>query len=248
MRKLVKVGERYLSPSEFRRFVKENWLPIREVAKRAGVAKSTIHYYVQQGLLPKPFKTSRQMAYYPPEIVETVKLIKQLQKRFLPLKEIKKILKKNPDLSKLKDDMQRIDLAILEQLGKGTGGRQDENAKRTAKVLRNMGIVGGNTEFDRKIVEIVERMRKAGFNDKRGFGYELLKNYVEICRKLVEWEFAEFNKRVIGKMPADEAVELAKVGIETTSELIKYLHLKFLYQKLIELNRNLRKLEREGEK
>ena len=53
----------------------------------------TIKHYLREGLLPEPVKTSRNMAWYPREFVERVKLIKQLQEeRFLPLKVIKEVL------------------------------------------------------------------------------------------------------------------------------------------------------------
>ena len=42
---------------------------------------------------PEPVKTSRNMAYYPPEFAERIRLIKQLQEeRFLPLRVIRELL------------------------------------------------------------------------------------------------------------------------------------------------------------
>jgi Predicted transcriptional regulators len=70
----------------------KGYMPIRKVAELAGVEKSTIHFYISQGLLPKPVRVSKQMAYYPPETVERVKIIKQLQKSSY-LSRDKKILK-----------------------------------------------------------------------------------------------------------------------------------------------------------
>ncbi len=50
----------------------------------------TIKHYLREGLLPEPVKTSRNMAYYPPEFVDRIRLIKRLQEeRFMPLKAIK---------------------------------------------------------------------------------------------------------------------------------------------------------------
>jgi DNA-binding transcriptional MerR regulator len=69
-------------------------MKIGGVAKAAGVSVSTIHYYVQEGLLTPPVKTSRNMAYYEPQVVEEIKLIQELQtKKYLPLSAIKLILK-----------------------------------------------------------------------------------------------------------------------------------------------------------
>ena len=50
-------------------------------------------HYLREGLLPEPVKTSRNMAYYPPEFVERIRLIKQLQEeRFMPLRVIRDLL------------------------------------------------------------------------------------------------------------------------------------------------------------
>ena len=55
--------------------------------------KSTILYYLGQGLLPAPRKTSPNMAYYDPACVERIKLIQQMQERHrLTLSEIKQCL------------------------------------------------------------------------------------------------------------------------------------------------------------
>ena len=54
---------------------------------------ATVRHYLREGLLPEPVKTSRNMAYYPPEFVDRIRLIKQLQEeRFMPLKVIRELL------------------------------------------------------------------------------------------------------------------------------------------------------------
>src|SRR6186997_3472213 len=71
---------------------------MRELADAAGVSSGTIKHYLREGLLPEPVKTSRNMAYYPPEFVERIKLIKQLQEeRFMPLAVIKSMLDEDPE-------------------------------------------------------------------------------------------------------------------------------------------------------
>ena len=75
------------------RNVPRELLRISELADAAGVSAGTIKHYLREGLLPEPVKTSRNMAWYPREWVERVKLIKQLQEeRFLPLKVIREVL------------------------------------------------------------------------------------------------------------------------------------------------------------
>ena len=66
---------------------------IGELANATGVSTQTIHYYLREGLLPPPTKTSPNMAYYSPEYVEEIRFIKELQeKRYLPLSVIKLVM------------------------------------------------------------------------------------------------------------------------------------------------------------
>jgi DNA-binding transcriptional MerR regulator len=54
-------------------------LKISEIAERSGVPVATVRHYLREGLLPEPVKTSKNMAYYPPEFVDRIRTIKRLQ-------------------------------------------------------------------------------------------------------------------------------------------------------------------------
>jgi DNA-binding transcriptional MerR regulator len=72
---------------------KRGLMRISEVSRITGVSLPTIHYYVREGLLSPAVKTARNMAYYSPQCIEDIRLIKQLQlKRFLPLSAIKMMM------------------------------------------------------------------------------------------------------------------------------------------------------------
>ena len=64
-----------------------------ELAERSGVSPGTIKHYLREGLLRRGdeiVRTRRNMAYYPPDFVERIRLIKRLQEeRFMPLRVIK---------------------------------------------------------------------------------------------------------------------------------------------------------------
>ena len=67
-------------------------LKMRELVAASGVPKSTILHYLNEGLLPRPVKTGRNVAYYDPSCVERLNFIKLMQKKHrLPLEEIKEI-------------------------------------------------------------------------------------------------------------------------------------------------------------
>jgi len=73
---------------------KDGLLKISELAKAAGESNSTVKYYVKEGLVDIALKTGRNMAYYAPESVERVKLIRMLQsEKYYPLSVIRHMLK-----------------------------------------------------------------------------------------------------------------------------------------------------------
>src|SRR4029077_3335387 len=73
-------------------------LRMGELAEASGVPAPTIKHYLREGLLPEGVKTSRNMAYYPHEFVDRIRLIKRLQEeRFMPLKAIKGVLGEGTD-------------------------------------------------------------------------------------------------------------------------------------------------------
>ena len=66
---------------------------IGELAERTGISRETIHFYLREGLLPRPRKAGRNMAFYEDAHVERLLLIKRLQnEKFLPLARIKDLL------------------------------------------------------------------------------------------------------------------------------------------------------------
>src|SRR6202165_5478112 len=106
-------------------------LKISELAERSGVSPGTIRYYLREGLLGGGrdiVRTSRNMAYYPPEYVERIALIKRLQEeRFMPLRVIKGALQEDPErvlaLIELEDRILERALA---------GAENDSRVSRTA--------------------------------------------------------------------------------------------------------------------
>jgi DNA-binding transcriptional MerR regulator len=66
---------------------------MQDLVRATGVPKSTILHYLNEGLLPEPVKTSRNMAYYSPACVERITFIKVMQSKYrLSLAIIKKFL------------------------------------------------------------------------------------------------------------------------------------------------------------
>ena len=160
-------------------------LRMRELAEATGVSAGTIKHYLREGLLPEPVKTSRNMAYYPREFVDRVKLIKQLQEeRFLPLKVIKEVLENGgteQDPARLRALIELEDRVLERALG-GQESRtlsEDEVKDRYAlpdealERLERLGVItpavrNGKRQFgpdDLQIIQAVERMRASGYSE-----------------------------------------------------------------------------------
>src|SRR5437660_2074969 len=109
-------------------------MKISELAEASGVSAGTIKHYLREGLLPEPVKTSRNMAYYPPEFVERIRLIKQLQEeRFMPLRLIKSMLEDEPERARA---LIELEDRILEHALKG----EEETRVSPAEVKRRYEI------------------------------------------------------------------------------------------------------------
>lgn len=71
----------------------EPQLRMRDLVRQSGLPRETIHFYIQQGLLPRPLKTGRNTALYPARHLERLRRIRELQEQqFLPLKAIRAVL------------------------------------------------------------------------------------------------------------------------------------------------------------
>lgn len=69
---------------------------IDELARRAGVTRRTVRYYVQMGLIPAPLGLGRG-CHYSGEHLAVLLQVKMLQERGTPLEQIRRILAGVPD-------------------------------------------------------------------------------------------------------------------------------------------------------
>lgn len=217
-------------------------LKMSELAEASGVSAGTIKHYLREGLLPEPVKTSRNMAYYPPEFVERIRLIKQLQEeRFMPLKLIKSVLDEDPDRAKA---LVELEDRILERALAGEQKRVSAAELRNRypvpqEVLDRLAELGvlepnrrGYTALDVEIVEAISRFRAGGYDERIGFTvYDTLR-YKRALEGLVKEEVQVLMDRVAGELPSDRAVELIESGAEPLRDLISALHQKLLVAEL----------------
>jgi len=223
----------------------DSLLKISELAEASGVPVATVRHYLREGLLPEPVKTSRNMAYYPPEFAERIRLIKQLQEeRFLPLKVIRELLDSgdgDPDrlraLIELEDRILDRALAGEHERVPATEVREGHDVpEEVLDRLAELGVLGsgdgGYSPSDVRIVEAISRFRAGGYDERIGFTvYDTLR-YKSAMEELVREEVEVLMERLAGEMEVDRAVELIEAGAEPLQDLIAALHTKLLVAEL----------------
>jgi DNA-binding transcriptional MerR regulator len=217
-------------------------LKISELAERSGVSAGTIKHYLREGLLgngAEVKRTSRNMAYYPEEYIERVRLIKRLQEeRFMPLRVIRDVITEDADrASRLIELEDRIrDLAIK---ARETGRVSRAKVRAAYDVPQNVldrleklevltPNARGYDADDVAIIEAISRFRAGGYEEEIGFTvYDTLR-YREALEPLVEEEVRVLLDRLAGKVDVERAVEIIASGTEPLRELVGAMHSKML--------------------
>lgn len=115
-----------------------------ELASRSGVPRETIHFYLREGLLPRPRKAGRTVAYYDEGHLERLRLVRRLrEEKYLPIAVIRRLLA-SPGAAAERD----ID-ALAEVLhivpGLGAEARHGKMPKASAEAVRtaeDLGLLG----------------------------------------------------------------------------------------------------------
>jgi DNA-binding transcriptional MerR regulator len=213
-------------------------LKMSELAERSGVSSGTVKHYLREGLLPEPVRTSRNMAYYPPDFVDRIRLIKRLQEdRFMPLRAIKQVIDEDPARTRA---LVELEDRILERAAAGEETRVSAAELRRryeipGEVLERLAELGvltptsrGYAPSDVRIVEAISRFRAGGYDERIGFTvYDTLR-YKRALEALVEEEVQVLMERLAGEMDTDRAVALIEDGSEPLRDLIAALHQKLL--------------------
>jgi len=196
-------------------------LRMRELAEASGVPAPTIKHYLREGLLPEPVKTSRNMAYYPPEFVDRIKLIKQLQEeRYLPLKAIKEVL----------DSQERSRTSAAEV--RKRYGVPKEVLDRLAELEVLTPNSRGYSPSDVQIIEAISRFRAGGYDEQIGFTvYDTLR-YKNALQELARQEVDVVMERLAGEVPPERVVEMLEAGAQPLKDLIAALHTKLMVAEL----------------
>jgi DNA-binding transcriptional MerR regulator len=217
-------------------------LRMRELAGASGVPAPTIKHYLREGLLPEPVKTSRNMAYYPPEFVDRIKLIKRLQEeRFLPLKAIKTVLDEGPDRAEamLALGDQILDRALAGERSRTSAAEVRKRYGLPKEVLDRLAELEvltpnsrGYSPSDVTIIEAISRFRAGGYDEQIGFTvYDTLR-YKAALEELVRQEVDVVMERLAGEVPPERVVAMLEAGAQPLKDLIAALHTKLMVAEL----------------
>jgi len=222
--------------------MEDGLLRMSELAELSGVSTGTIKHYLREGLLgngEEIVRTSRNMAYYPHEFVDRIRLIKRLQEeRFMPLRLIRELMEGDPERA---ERLIEIEDRILERaIAAREGTRVSRAAVRESydvpqnvlERLEDLGILTptarGYDADDVKIIASISRFRAGGYEESIGFTvYDTLR-YREALEPLVEEEVRVLLGRLAHDLEVDRAVEIIASGAEPLRDLIGAMHSKLL--------------------
>lgn len=219
-------------------------LKISELAERAEVPVATVRHYLREGLLPEPVKTSKNMAYYPPEFAGRIRLIKQLQEdRFMPLRVIRDVLESaGGDLEQLRGLVEagdslvdRVLAPLAERTPEAEILERYEIPERALRRLTEVGVLSpdgsGYSQAEVRVIDAVARFRAAGWNETTGFGARDVARLMTGLGSVVADELELLLQRFAALDP-DRAGALLDGGASPFPDLIGALHAKALTDEL----------------
>jgi DNA-binding transcriptional MerR regulator len=218
------------------------------LAEASGVPAATIKHYLREGLLPAPVKTSRNMAWYSPEYVDRIKLIKRLQEeRYLPLDVIRRILENEPDQVEARLELgdallQRSQAALAS--GKGITRKQAVSKLDLPEdVLDGFERIGAiephetkagvrYSQPDAEFLTAISEFRKSGYGEALGFTIYDALIYMRHLEALARDEVDVISEKLPGRLTADEAADLIERGHGPMRDLLSAMHVKLLIAEL----------------
>ena len=192
-------------------------MKIRDLVERTGVSRETVHYYIRDGLLPKPRKRGKNIADYDEGYVERIRMIKELQDNyFLPLAVIKNILKyrkKSPEgqsfLGLRREYFRPVDQLLPSEIAGEEAFRKATGLGRKWLVkMEEWGIISPELRDGEKVYsqdditlgKLVVEMDEIGIGVKDGFDPEALKHYRDMFRDIVVMSHKYYIEATLGKL------------------------------------------------
>lgn len=206
---------------------------MRELVRLTGVSAPTIHFYAQQGLLPRARKTAGNQALYPATTVPRIRWIRILQTELnlslrsiarvlemrgeLPVEEIRALQALGALLDEPDPAAEAVELAaVRERLG-----------PTDIASLQRLGLVAATgmiSNSDLRLLELVAAMRASGFTEEAGFSIESLALYRDAVERLVSDELSRIVEPVLHRHDPQTLRDLVHSGLPLTDRLLSLLH------------------------
>lgn len=224
---------------------------IGELSEKCGLPATTISHYVKEGLIDKPHKTARNMAYYDKESIPKILLIKKFQEELrLSLKEIKMIFVEAEDmtiedyetilevkkrLAEESDLLPKVAHISHKEVMKHISLTEQEMADIEERGAISPVIKNGEKCYDEvnyRLIKALSDVRKLIFSADRTLTVMDLDIYLLLIRQLTKAEAMIFVDRIARGKSADEIFDLVRKGIPAFHEVVSALHNKFIMDEL----------------
>ncbi len=170
-------------------------LTISKLSARTGTPRTSIHFYLREGLLPAPYKSAVNRAYYTEDHVRLLGRIRELKQEGLTLAQIRSALR--DDLAEVEDDTELL-------------ARERERVRQTILRVATQEFMEHGYDHAR----ITDIVREAGVTSQVLYDHfpskaELL---VESFRTFISWnlafvepklESADAGERLLWRLQAD---------------------------------------------
>lgn len=162
-------------------------LKMSELVKRSGESKSTLLYYLNEGLLPQPQRPKANVALYDERCIEIVKFIRYFQNSlYYSISQIKDII----DNGTINFD-DGVDMIIGSLSAMSIGKRvfsvkevliKNQISNKKLQQLQDLEVIRKDDFYSQKDVEIIDILVKSDQT------IDLLKHYVKSAKELAKLE------------------------------------------------------------
>jgi DNA-binding transcriptional MerR regulator len=218
-------------------------LKIKELVQRTQISKETIHYYIREGLLPKPRKRCKNIADYDEGYIEKIRQIKELQyNHFLPLAVIKEVLKNpkkfaetHPSLDLPPDDLRPQTPSLPQEVigeeayHKATGLKEERRKKLEEWEILTPKVRDGQKVYLQDEIALgrfIEELENLDPQAKDRGDWAAMKHYRDLLREIVILSHKSFIDPALGKLSADELSKRILQGGEILSLFFYHLYRK----------------------
>ena len=223
-------------------------MKISTVVKRTGVPKETIHFYIREGLLRKPYKSGVNIADYNENHVKQIRFIKELRDNYyFPIPLIRKIIrkvKKQPSSEQAFFELHSKYFRPADRMLSGKIVGRDAFHETTGlgrqwiRKAEEWGLIepqvhDGQPVYaldDVAIGKLMVDMDRIGFGPKDGHDPEDLRYIADFVKEFVVNSFKKYYQTNLEKLSAADFVQKRDQFHEVVSLFFYHLYRKFARQ------------------